>query len=312
MQSEMLLQTPELLQPHIDILSPTPSHLTTIPPCVSPQDITTKATVTCQVILANNALTHVLQCHDTLQSTLAEFGVLPEHFRVKVGFVDGHLNARQAVYLYCQSTINEDLSASLVNIFHPFPYTVIQVPKEGNYMTEMIPDMDPSILHHGGHHGHNKGKQCAEQPSQGSSSGDQSLGGAGTGEGQHSSDDTGNYNHTGGSSGGGNGSSGGDGTPNGDDGPQDNDGPSSHGDEHPRGKEDSDNLTWSGDFWSKVTCSEAKQPTGKLWNRIARLLNQPGVLDNSHDIQTFLTSVKIHLKVSVMLTPWYRCILTIA
>jgi len=298
MQSEMSLQTPQLLQPHIDILSPTPSHLTTIPPCVSPQDITTKAIVTCQVILANNALTHVLQCHDTLQSTLAEFGILPQHFRVKVGFVDGHFNACQAVYLYCQCTINEDLSASLVNIFHPFPYTVIHVPEESDHRTKVILDMLTSCLHTNGVcHGHNKGKQSAEQPGQGSSSGDPG-------------DDTSNNNNAGRYSGGDGPPSGGSGSSHGDE--PEGDEPDS--DEPPGGggREDSDNLTWSGDFWSRITCSEAKQPTGKLRNGIARLRKQPGVLDNSHDIQTFLTSVKIHLKVLVMLTPWYRCILTIA
>jgi hypothetical protein len=310
MQSEMLLQTPELLQPHIDILSPTPSHLTTIPPHVSSQDITTKATVTCQVILANDALTHVLQCHDTLQSTLAEFGVLPEHFRVKVGFVDGHFNACQAVYLYCQSTINEDLSASLVNIFHPFPYTVIHVPQESDHRTKVIPDMLTSCLHTNGVcHGHNKGKQSAEQPGQGSSSGD-------PGDNTSNNNNAGRYSGGDGHPNGGSGSSSGNGPPNDDNGPPSDDRPPPDGDEPPGGdggREDSDNLTWFGDFWSKVTCSEAKQPpTGKLRNRIARLLNQPGVLNNSHDIQTFLTSVKIHLKVLVMLTPWYRCILTIA
>jgi len=237
---------------------------------------------------------------------------------VMVGFVDGHLNARQAVYLYCQSTINEDLSASLVNIFHPFPYTVIHVP-EGDHRTKVIPDMLTSCLHTNGVcHGHNKGKQSAEQPGQGSSSGD-------PGDDTNNNNNAGRYSGGDGPPSGGSGSSSGDGPHDrpqpggGGGGREDSDGGGgggggggSGGSGGGGGGEDSDNLTWSGNFWSTVTCSEAKQPSGKLRNQIARLLNRPGVPDNSHDIQTFLTSVRIHLKVWAMLTPWYRCILTIA
>jgi hypothetical protein len=80
--------------------------------------------VVSNVILANDAFEHVIGRFDKLATVLGHANILAEDFIVEVGFLQ-ELNNAQGVYFSCQKTLSEELSDSLIEIFHPFPYILL-------------------------------------------------------------------------------------------------------------------------------------------------------------------------------------------
>jgi prepilin-type processing-associated H-X9-DG protein len=80
--------------------------------------------VTCNIRLAVDACTHAADRLDQLQE------IMPHDFMIEVGFVDGHVERTQGVYLYCRRTqLGEELRAELVKLLHPYPFTVLPMPE---------------------------------------------------------------------------------------------------------------------------------------------------------------------------------------
>jgi hypothetical protein len=160
--------------------------LTTLP-------LKTRATVASNVLLANGAFMHVVKCFDTLQTIMKQCGLLPSDFAVEVGFVEEFRERMQGVYLYCRNQLDEKIQASLVELFHPFPYTILPLP-DGQISSVGDSDVNHSSPPEDTERGQDKGKQRAGQSSLGNQGGGKNPEGNSGRDGQDrggSGDDTG-------------------------------------------------------------------------------------------------------------------------
>jgi hypothetical protein len=106
----------------------------------------TNGSATSNIRLAVDAFRHVADRFENLQAMMAEFHIQPQDFMVDVGFIDGHVERTQGVYLYCQKQLEGRLSSELVKLFHPFPYEVLPFP-------ETTDDVLDNNSYHGGDNG---------------------------------------------------------------------------------------------------------------------------------------------------------------
>jgi hypothetical protein len=81
------------------------------------------------VKLAVEAFRHVADRFDMLQTIMAKYSIRSQDYMVDVGFLDGHMERTQGVYLYCRKQLDEELSAELELLFHPYQYEVLPFPE---------------------------------------------------------------------------------------------------------------------------------------------------------------------------------------
>jgi hypothetical protein len=153
----------------------------------------TTATVASNVLLANGAFMHAVKCFGALQTIMGQCGLLPSDFAVEVGFVEEFRERMQGVYLYCRNQLDEKIQASLVKLFHPFPYTILPLP-DGKISSVGDTDVNHSSPPQDTERGQDKGKQRAGQSSLGNQGGGKNSEGNSGRDGQDqggSGDDTG-------------------------------------------------------------------------------------------------------------------------
>jgi uncharacterized membrane protein YgcG len=133
--------------------------------------------VTSNVTFATDAFKHVVSCFHELQTVLGHANILPNDFAVEVGFIQ-ELKNSQGVFLFCDAKLEANIAESLVDIFRPFPYILLPLPKDlpgGDEMT--IDSSSPNDS--GGYQ--DKGKQRTVSSAQGG--GGEGSGGSGEGSG---------------------------------------------------------------------------------------------------------------------------------
>jgi hypothetical protein len=92
----------------------------------------TDGSVISNVKLAVDAFRHVNDRFDDLQSIMARCHVQAQDFMVDVGFVDGHEERTQGVYLYCRKPLDGMAVAELVSLFHPYLFDILPIPDMDN------------------------------------------------------------------------------------------------------------------------------------------------------------------------------------
>ena len=145
------------------------------------------ATVVSNVVIANDAFKHVVTCFDTLQTIMGQCGLLSSDFAVDVGFVDECHERTQGVYLYCRNRLDDEIQASLLELFHPFPYTILPIP-DLSLSSVGDHDSDYSSLPQDTGHGQDKGKQKVGKSSLGNYGGNQNSEGNAGREGEDQGD----------------------------------------------------------------------------------------------------------------------------
>jgi len=118
--------------------SSVPLHSQVSPPVPNDASIT-NASVKSSVTIAIDAFRHVADRFDMLQGIMSESHVHAQDFMVDVGFVDGHEERTQAVYLYCRKHLDVPVIAQLITLFHPYLFEVLPFPDD-------VTDGDGDIL----------------------------------------------------------------------------------------------------------------------------------------------------------------------